>query len=82
MRELIPVVFNKASQEQKRAIIAYAEMELTKKIETESVPKVTIASLFPLKCRFCSCISHTISVQLFSRTISLTCLPCTLYSHR
>jgi len=42
MRELIPVVFNKASQEQKRAIIAYAEMELTKKIETESVPKVSL----------------------------------------
>lgn len=40
MRELIPVVFNKASQEQKRAIIAYAEMELTKKIESESIPKV------------------------------------------
>ncbi len=42
MRELIPVVFNKASQEQKRAIIAYAEMELTKKIESESIPKVRI----------------------------------------
>lgn len=45
MRELIPVVFNKATPEQKRAIIAYAEMELTKKIETESVPKVTNADL-------------------------------------
>lgn len=45
MRELIPVVFNKATQEQKRNIIAYAEMELTKKIETESVPKVTAADL-------------------------------------
>jgi hypothetical protein len=33
------------SQEQKRAIVAYAEMELTKKIETESVPKVTNADL-------------------------------------
>jgi Ca2+-binding EF-hand superfamily protein len=45
MRELIPVVFNKATNEQKRAIIAYAEMELTKKIETEQVPKVTNADL-------------------------------------
>ena len=45
MRELIPVVFNKASQEQKRAIIAYAEMELTKKIESESIPKVRTCAL-------------------------------------
>jgi hypothetical protein len=45
MRELIPVVFNKATAAQKRAIIAYAEMELTKKIETESVPKITVADL-------------------------------------
>jgi len=45
MRELIPVVFSKATLEQKRAIISYAEMELTKKIECEVIPKVSPADL-------------------------------------
>lgn len=41
MRELIPVVFNKASKDQQRLIIQYAEMELTKKVDADSAPKVT-----------------------------------------
>lgn len=45
LRELIPVVFNKASREQQRLIIQYAEMELTKKVESEMVPKVTSTDL-------------------------------------
>lgn len=45
MRELIPVVFNKASRDQQRLIIAFTEMELTKKIVTETVPRVTTAEL-------------------------------------
>lgn len=45
MRELIPVVFNKASKEQQKLIINYAEMELTKKIVTETVPKVSPTDL-------------------------------------
>lgn len=45
MRELIPVVFSKASKEQMRLIIQYAEMELTKKVEHEQAPKVTSTDL-------------------------------------
>jgi Ca2+-binding EF-hand superfamily protein len=45
MRELVPVVFSKASKEQQRLIIAYAEMELTKKVEHENIPKVTNTDL-------------------------------------
>ncbi len=45
MRELVPVVFSKASKEQQRLIIAYAEMELTKKVEHENIPKVTHTDL-------------------------------------
>ncbi len=45
MRELIPVVFNKASREQQRLIIQYAEMELTKKVDQDSIPKVSNTDL-------------------------------------
>ncbi len=45
MRELIPVVFNKASKDQLRLIIQYAEMELTKKVDADSAPKVTSTDL-------------------------------------
>jgi Ca2+-binding EF-hand superfamily protein len=45
MRELIPVVFNKASRIQQKRIIEYCEMELMKKIETEIIPTVTATNL-------------------------------------
>lgn len=45
MRELIPVVFNKASRIQQKRIIEYCEMELMKKIETETIPTVTATDL-------------------------------------
>lgn len=45
MRELVPVVFNKANKEQLKWIIQYTELELTKKIEVESIPKVSHTDL-------------------------------------
>jgi Ca2+-binding EF-hand superfamily protein len=45
MRELIPVVFNKATKEQQRMIIQYTEMELTKKMDLDHTPKVTNTDL-------------------------------------
>jgi hypothetical protein len=45
IRELIPVVFNKATKDQLRLIIQYAELELTKKIEIDNNPKVSTSDL-------------------------------------
>jgi WD40 repeat protein len=45
IRELIPVVFNKATREQLKLIVQYAELELTKKIEIENIPKVSTNDL-------------------------------------
>lgn len=45
MRELIPVVFGKATKVQLKKIIEFCEFELTKKIETETVPTVTMTDL-------------------------------------
>lgn len=44
MRELIPVVFNRANKEQQRLIIQYAEAELTKK-HHDNVPKISRSEL-------------------------------------
>lgn len=45
MRELIPVVFGKATRAQQKKIIEFCEFELTKKIETETIPTVTLTDL-------------------------------------
>jgi Ca2+-binding EF-hand superfamily protein len=45
MRELIPVVFNKASKEQQKLITQYAELELTKKVDQDNTPKVSNTDL-------------------------------------
>jgi WD40 repeat protein/Ca2+-binding EF-hand superfamily protein len=45
IRELIPVVFNKATRDQLKLIIQYAELELTKKIDIENIPKISTTEL-------------------------------------
>jgi Ca2+-binding EF-hand superfamily protein len=45
MRELIPVVFGKATRAQQKKIIEFCEFELTKKIETETIPTVSLTDL-------------------------------------
>lgn len=45
MRELIPVVFGKATRAQQKKIIEFCEFELTKKIETETIPTVSYTEL-------------------------------------
>jgi Ca2+-binding EF-hand superfamily protein len=45
MRELIPVIFNKANKLQQRKIIEFCEFELIKKIDNETIPTITNTDL-------------------------------------
>ncbi len=45
MRELVPVIFSKATYKQQKLIIEYTELELIKKIDANQVPKVSTIEL-------------------------------------
>lgn len=45
MRELVPVVFSKATYQQQKLIIQYTELELIKKIDENLIPKISIVEI-------------------------------------